>query len=493
MSDEGRMARMKERLASLQDAPNALRLATQSAWRGRERGLAVVAGVFLASLVITTVLSYGVGLSQIFFQESLETEVYDAKVEFRRAPAEGSSGWTNNTTVLQDVCGELLDGFDEFEDCMIVLGRQGLHTTSFFSEEFAYAQPLEILEVVDDTNLNWTSDVFEYPELADAGPPSSTVRAVRFIDDSGFDGVFADRVKDTVITGLGEWPNASTAVDQRSIMLPASVASDARAEVGDVLESLTFAMVVDRNLAVEGGIAEADCQGGDIKPSENGMVYCRMLVTVNNLTVAGVYEEAPLANPTIPANALILHLDVLEEAQRQALMNNDHVYLAVAVDRAALPTSSTADAAEWLDDVQRRVGQGNYTDAGISLVYIDIIGGTISFLNIFLGLIQTFDYIIMVPIVILSLSVLVYGLVLSLEQRRREISIHRVIGADADRLQRMVLVELGVMSLVAWLAGYVLALAAVPGVLSAVGFMAFEPSGVNVNPALGLASTIVTA
>ena len=233
---------------------------------------------------------------------------------------------------------------------------------------------------------------------------------MRFIDDSGFDGVFADRVKDTVITGLGEWPNASTAVDQRSIMLPASVASDARAEVGDVLESLTFAMVVDRNLAVEGGISESDCQGGDIK-AENGMVYCRMLVTVNNLTVAGVYEEADLANPTIPANALILHLDVLEEAQRQALMNNDHVYLAMAVDRRRFAYSSTADAAEWLDDVQRRVGQGSYTDAGISLVYIDIIGGTISFLNIFLGLIQTFDYIIMVPIVILS--VLVYGLVLS--------------------------------------------------------------------------------
>ena len=493
MSDEGRMARMKARLSSLQDAPNALRLATQSAWRGRERGLAVVAGVFLASLVITTVLSYGVGLSQIFFQESLESEVYDAKVEFRRAPAEGASGWTNDTAELQSVCTELLDGFVEFEDCMVVLGRQGLHTTSFFSEEFAYAQPLEIISVVDDTNLNWTDDVFDYPELGDAGPPSSTVRAVRFIDDSGFDGVFADRIKDTVITGLGEWPNATTAVADRSVMLPASVASDARAEVGDVLESLTFAMVVDRNLAVEGGISESDCENGDIKASENGMVYCRILVTVSNLTVAGVYEEAPLANPTIPANALVIHLDVLEEAQQKTLMDNDHVYLAVAIDRAALPTSSTADAAEWLDDVQRRVGQGNYTDAGISLVYIDIIGGTIGFLNIFLGLIQTFDYIIMVPIVILSLSVLVYGLVLSLEQRRREISIHRVIGADADRLQRMVLVELGVMSFVAWLAGYVLALAAVPGVLSAVGFMAFEPSGVNVNPVLGFGSTLITA
>ena len=32
MSDEGRMARFMTRLSSLQDAPNALRLATQSAW-----------------------------------------------------------------------------------------------------------------------------------------------------------------------------------------------------------------------------------------------------------------------------------------------------------------------------------------------------------------------------------------------------------------------------------------------------------------------------
>ncbi len=495
MSDKaGRMARMRERVSALRDAPNALRLATQSAWRGKERGLAVVAGVFLASLVITTVLSYGVGLSQIFFQESLETEIYDAKVEFRRAPVEGASGWTNDTDVMRDVCTELTTTYaEEFADCMLVLGRQGLHTTSFFSEEFAYAQPLEMVEVLDDSNLNWTEQVFDYPELADTGPPSSTTRSIRFIDDAGFDGAFADRTRDSVIPGLGAWPNATTAVQERSIMLPASVAASARANVGDVLEEVTFAMVVDRNLAVEGGIDEADCEDGDIKASENGMVYCRLLITVENLTVAGIYEEAPIANPTLPANVLIAHLDVLSEAQQAALLTNDHGYLAIAVDRAQLPTSSTAEAADWLDALQLDVGNGNYTEDGVRLVYIDIIGGSISFLNIFLGLIQTFDYIIMVPIVILSLAVLVYGLVLSLEQRRREISIHRVIGADAERLQRMVLVELAVMSLVAWAAGYVLAMAAVPAVLSAVGFMQFEPSGVSVNPVLGLASTMATA
>ena len=55
----------------------------------------------------------------------------------------------------------------------------------------------------------------------------------------------------------------------------------------------------------------------------------------------------------------------------------------------------------------------------------------------------------MIPIVILSIAVLIHGLVLSLEQRRREVSIHRVIGADGRSLQGMVLLELFVMSSVA--------------------------------------------
>ena len=64
-----RMSRLKHRIFEL---PSRLRLAGQGAWRGKERGLAVITGVFLSSLVITTVLAYGVGLSQLFFEESLK-------------------------------------------------------------------------------------------------------------------------------------------------------------------------------------------------------------------------------------------------------------------------------------------------------------------------------------------------------------------------------------------------------------------------------------
>jgi len=134
-----------------------------------------------------------------------------------------------------------------------------------------------------------------------------------------------------------------------------------------------------------------------------------------------------------------------------------------------------------------------FADGEIEIYYVDIVGGTIDFLEIFLGLIQAFDYVIMVPIVVLSLSVLIYGLILSLEQRRREISIHRVIGASAKDLRGMVLLELAVVSFVAWLAGYLLAMAAVPVVLASVGFMKFEALGFNVDPALSFGATLFTA
>ena len=476
----------------LAETPSQLRLAGLSAWRGKERGLAVIAGVFLASLVITTVLAYGVGLSQLFFEESLSGEPFDAKIEYARTPVENSSGWSNNTTTMTGVCDELMEEFSEFSDCTLVLGRQGIHSGGFFNQDFLVAQPLEMLAITDDANPYWGNVTFDYPELAEAGPPISSSRAVRFLGPEAFDGEFADRLGENIIAGLGEWPSPENVSAQRGVVLPSTVASEAKANVGDVLDTLTFAYVVDESTLLEATVNNENCDG-EVTPEQNEMVYCRMPMTATNLTVLGIYEPWDLGNPTLGPNPIFTTWEVLEETQRAALMDNDHMYLGVTIDRGQLPTSSTADAAEWLEDLGTRVQDGSYTDEGVELYYTDIVSGTITFLNIFLGLIQIFDYIIMIPIVILSIAVLIYGLVLSLEQRRREVSIHRVIGADGPRLQSMVLLELFVMSSVAWLAGYLLALFAVPIVLSAVGFMEFRTGDFDVNPTLGIGSTIFTA
>ena len=485
-------SRVRRYQHALMELPSRLRLAGQSAWRGKERGMAVIAGVFLASLVITTVLAYGVGLSQLFFEESLDSEPFDAKIEFARTPVENASGWTNNTTTMTEVCDELMDEFSEFNDCTLVLGRQGIHSGGFFNIEFVVAQPLEMRAISDNENPLWDSMNFDYPEALDAGPPISDKRAIRFLGPEAFDGELADRLGENIIAGLGEWPTPENMSENRGIILPSTIASEAQAKVGDVLDELTFAYVVDESTLLEASITEDNC-AGEITPENNEMIYCRMWMTVENLTVMGIYEPWDFGNPTLPFNPIFTTWEVLEESQRATLIDNDHMYLGVTIDRGQLPTTSTADAAEWLENLGTEVQDGNYTDAGVELYYTDIVSGTILFLNIFLGLIQIFDYIIMIPIVFLSIAVLIYGLVLSLEQRRREVSIHRVIGADGKSLQGMVLLELFVMSSVAWLIGYILALMAVPIVLSAVGFMEFRTGDFDVNPTLGIGSTMFTA
>ena len=484
-----RMNRLMHRVSEL---PSRLRLAGQGAWRGKERGLAVIAGVFLASLVITTVLAYGVGLSQLFFEESLKSEPIDAKIEYARTPVENATGWSNNTSTMVGVCDELRNEFSQFNDCTLVLGRQGIHSGGLFNFDFVVAQPLEMRGISDNDNPLWSNVTFDYPEAEENGPPISDQRAIRFYGPEAFDGELAERYKPSIIAGSGEWPSPENMTEKRGVILPSTIASEAQASVGDVLDELTFAYVVDESTIFEGTVTDDNC-AGEVTVENNEMMYCRVWMTAENLTVMGIYEPWPFGNPTLPFNPIFSTWDVLTENQRSLLMDNDHMYLGLTIDRSALPTSSTAAAAEWLEALGKDVQDGSYTDEEVELYYTDIISGTITFLNIFLGLIQIFDYIIMIPIVVLSISVLIYGLVLSLEQRRREVSIHRVIGADGQSLQGMVLLELFVMSSVAWLAGYLLALLAVPIVLSAVGFMEFRTGDFDVNPTLSIGSTIFTA
>ncbi|MEO2120542.1 MAG: FtsX-like permease family protein [Candidatus Poseidoniia archaeon] len=479
------MNKIKSLLQSLRAGPDSMRLATLSAWRGKERGLAVFAGVFLATLVMTTVFSYGVGLSQIFFQETLKNDPYDAKLDLYSEPGENVSGWTNDSVLFTSICDDLT-ARSEIADCSIIYGRQGIRTDGFFDEEFGRAQPLNI-DAISSTSGDWTNVSLAYPAALENGPPINGDRIVRIAGDGLFDGEFAERHAQQIL--YGEWPSPEDAVEKRAIVVPSQLANMAGAEINDTIDSMTITYVTE-SIRLPGEIEEC---AGTIHATAMEYLYCRESLTIYNMTVVGIYEEWDFGNPTLLFNPVFISDVVLDDSQKILLMDNDHAYLGLAVDRSQLPTASTAEAEDWLDDLKYSIESQNYTSAGLELSYTDIVSGSITFLNIFLGLIQTFDYIIMIPIVILSISVLIYGLILSLEQRRREVSINRVMGATAEGLQRMVLLEILVISSVAWIAGYFAAMWMTPLVLDSVGFMSFRSSDFEVDPALGAATVVTVA
>ena len=227
-----------------------------------------------------------------------------------------------------------------------------------------------------------------------------------------FDGEFAKRYGANIIQGQGEWPSPENMSSQRGVILPSNIASQAKANVGDVLDEITFVYVIDSEFFDTGGVDLVQDCPGIASASENGKIYCRMPMTITNMTVLGIYQPWDLGNPTLGPNPIFTTWTALSEQQSATLMEKDHIYLGLAVDRSQLPTSSTADASDWLDSLKVSIMDDNYTDSEIELFYTDIVGGTITFLDIFLAFIQIFDYIIMIPIVVMSLAVLVYGLIL---------------------------------------------------------------------------------
>ena len=291
-------------------APNNISMAVSSAWRGRERGLAIFAGVFLSSLVITTVLAYAVGLNQAFFAFSLEGDEFDAKVDFQSDPDGSWQGRTNDSTAWESLCDELVE-MEEFADCGLVFGRQGLRLSGFFDESFATPQPLNV-EAVTSEDGDWSNVSWDFPEAIENGPPINSNRIIRFYGDGVWDGELGERHAKSVI--FGQWPSsAEDAAANRTVVLPSKVASQAGVVVNDTIDSLTFSFVTGtyEGLDIAQGYAECETDIDLSFDTDFPLLFCKDNITVTDLTVSAIYEEGDFGNPTLLFHPLMVSDSVL--------------------------------------------------------------------------------------------------------------------------------------------------------------------------------------
>jgi len=472
MSKKGRIAGIKSRIAR---SPDSFRIAALSAWRGKARGAAVIAGVFLASLVISSVLVYGSGLMQLFFQNSLESEYYDFRMDFYTE--KGGENRTDDYSIYESYCIEMLT-VDGVAGCSVAAGRQGEHGAGWFSDDYLKARPLEVISW-EGNGKDWSNVSFTIDEDEQGGPPISAYRPVRMMGEGMFTGVLADRHSERLIQG--SWPSSyDTAVSDRLISIPNKVFSEANAELGDKI-NVTFQH--------DTALVDGECSGRS--GIDRGFEFCYSNITLSNLTISSVFDDTIWASPVNSQQSLYIPWGILSGEDKSALIAGDHSYLAIAIDRTSFPTD-VGDTVTYLEDIEQSL-ESIPLENEVRLNVKNIVDDTISFLEIQNYLVQVFVYIIMIPIVILSMSVLIYGLILSLEQRRREISIHRTIGGSAKGLHRMVILELAIMSFVAWLLGYLLAMFLIPYVLNFKGFLHASGTPVNVSVSLGLIATLFTA
>ena len=303
---------------------------------------------FLASLVITTVLAYSAGLSGAFLQFSLQEEIFDGKVDFADDPGQDSEGRTNDSSLWETACSELIQ-MDEISDCGLVFGRQGVRVNGFFDDGAIIPQPLNAVGATSSVG-DWNNVSWEYPEAYESGPPINDKRTIRFYGDGIWDGDLGERHSNRVI--YGSWPNSAEEVlVNRSVILPSQIAGKAGVGANDTLESLTFSYTHDYLGYQDLASGFDDCPGYEYFNEESGFLYCQVNMTVYDLKVVAVYQEGGAGNPTLLFNPIMVSASVLNDSQKLTLMDKDHGYLGIAVDRNQLPSSSTRALPRngWMD------------------------------------------------------------------------------------------------------------------------------------------------
>ena len=136
--------------------------------------------------------------------------------------------------------------------------------------------------------------------------------------------------------------------------MPSKIASAAGIEINGKIDALTFSYVTETYQISEAVEAFEECNTILDPNYEVERIFCKDTMTVTNLTLAAIYEES-FGNPTLLFNPVMVTDSVLTDEQKTILMQNDHGYLGVSVDRTQLPTSSTRDATNWLSDLQNNL------------------------------------------------------------------------------------------------------------------------------------------
>ena len=80
------------------------------------------------------------------------------------------------------------------------------------------------------------------------------------------------------------------------------IASATGADVGDNLDNLTFTYTSERCLP--GAMEDEDCPGEIIEGEEYRLMYCQVKMSLENVTILGIYEPWPQGNPVLAANPI---------------------------------------------------------------------------------------------------------------------------------------------------------------------------------------------
>lgn len=417
-----------------------LKTASSAISKNPRRSIAMIAGIILGTLILSSIIIYSSVLQQQNFESIVASANYE--VSFTNTDKQYSEGhlWELGTKIADD---------PRVSSYSVVTGASG----SIFSR-----QNSAIMSAV------LSNQIGEEKDANQAGPPQADFSPY-FVRDNFTQTSIYDKVTSIGLEGV--WDLSGLSVNKT--IIPRSIANKYGIEVGDIIDHINVTLTTGNSLA-------------DLSTDK---------LQILNVTVMGIYSTTDVNSGAFSSfNSPILYLntellDTYGSKITLDIQENSMYFLAVKINPDQFTTTDldtlNAEIDQFINDITKlSIDPTSNVDTVAGTNEVSSLLLPFSILNIFL---IVFDIILILPLVILFLYLLIFGLQLSLEERRREIGIFKVQGADSKQIFGLLRNESFLLFIIGTGVGYILSTIGAWIIASAVGFMEF-----NINSAEDLST-----
>lgn len=412
--------------------------AIRSIFRNKRRSMSMIAGLILGISILAGILLYTTVLMNNVYNSIIEGSPFEIRMDF-------------DTPLTDQEIERFRQQFDDdirIFDAQILYGNgrtitetSGMSTNIYTS---AYLRAEIRAEYNNETYSGSEGKIFSFPF---------------------YESAIGKNVREMILTGKNPGVYTKDNDNYHGILISESLAETAKLQQGNKLSSLTLSITtIDPD-------DPAYPFGGEEIQAE---------VSLENITIAGIMTSGGEASAGLFGEVLEgmaggeiyipeeLFTDKNKTSFLETLKENEMRYCVLKINEAKFDLSSPTGVNSQINQLINEFEE-NPVFIGTNLVESKLLPFQILSIFIFI-----FDGILTIPVAILAIYLLSFGVDLSLHERRYQVGILKTQGASPKQIKRKILMETLLLAAVGLVLGYIVSIFGAWGIGTATGFMKWD-------------------
>ena len=389
-------------------------------FRNKRRSMAMLSGIVLSITLLSGIFLYNAELKQNNYDGMVENYPYEARFDII-----GNETYSKMSELSNNISAD-----PRVTDTTIM-------ASAFSNLRNNWMETYVIPESTDDLEKSMDVDPIFVDDDFFTGPIGETILSLDFKESSNLTGQYVI-VSEQLLNHFG-------------------------LEIGDTIHAINFTQTIYYDIPV---INSGFLPNLTIRGTYKAIISDDMTITIGG------------GNP-IAGQKIFLSLDRLQDENMTDFNEGLHItgnfYVAVKID---VTTFNVGDPTTFNDELNQFINQITH-DYELDIQGFNMIEGPIMGFQIFSIFITILYVILAIPVILLSLYLLNFGLEMSLEERRRLIAIKKVQGASSKQIFSELQNETLLMLIVGSVIGYLLGIISAWTISSVTGFMQIDFSTTN--------------